>query len=425
MAQPRGHMWDPVTQTLPRGDIEALQQRRLEHLGERIWETPLPFWRRKLEAGGFAPGDVLGLEDLARVPVTVKDELRRSEAEHPPFGDYRGAPLKDCIRVGSTGGTSGVPTFALWTRADLDDDETAAARMFWRQGLRPGFVLANAHPLGVYGGGRSLTSALEAFGCLVLAVGSLDTEAELRGAIDLWRRCPPLAYQIFPATYVKVYEAAVELGLDPAGDLNLHPPVEHPDGAERTITGGTEGFAFLGSACPEGGGAHAAEDRCIVEVLGDDGLPVPDGEMGLFTITTINRDNFVLRYNVEDYVVVNPEHGCPCGETHRRVRWQGRRKDRVFVGDEWFLPGRVARVIFADEAFRTPTMEYQVVRRRENDRLHVRVEMDSSRFGAAAPAAVRLAAALEASLGVPASVDVVGRGTLPRPPYKPERVVDE
>lgn len=417
-------MWDPAIQTLPREDLAALQQSGLDLLLERVWGAPVPFWRRKLEAAGFGPGDPVALDDLARVPVTVKGELRSSEVEHPPFGDYRGVPLGDCIRIGSTGGTSGVPTFALWTRADLAQDDVAAARMFWRQGLRPGFVLANAHPLGVYGGGRSLTSALESFGCLVLAVGSLETEAELRGAIDLWRRCPPMAYQIFPATYVKVYEAAVAMGLDPATDLNLRPPMEHPDGAERSATGGTEAFPFLGSACPEGGGAHAAEDMCIVEAVTDTGVPVPDGELGLLTITTIGRDNFVLRYNLEDYVIVNHEHDCSCGETHRRVRWQGRRRDRVFVGDRWFLPGAISRVIFADDAFRTPTMEYQVVRRPERDRLHVRVEMDPGRFGAPAAAGRRLAAALEETLGVAAEAEVVGRGVLPRPPYKPERVVD-
>lgn len=425
MVQPRGHLWDPVTQTLARRDLDALQQRRLDRLVERVWETPVPFWRRKLEVAGFSPGDRVGLGDLARVPVAVKDELRRSEADSPPFGDYRGAPLDECIRVGSTGGTSGTPTYALWTRADLDADDAAAARMFWRQGLRPGLVVANAHPLGAYGGGRSLTAALESFGCLVLAVGSLETDAEVRGAIDLWRRCPPVTYQIFPATYVRVYETAVAMGLDPVADLNLRAPVEHPDGAERTITAGTEAFPFLGSACPEGGGAHAAEDHCIVEAVDGDGRPVPDGELGLLTVTTIERDNLVLRYNLEDYVIVNPEHECPCGETHRRVRWQGRMRDRVFVGGKWFLPGQVARVVFADEAFRTPTMEYQLVRGPARDRLRVRVEMDTSRFGPAAPAAARLAVSLEEALGVPIEADVVARGALPRPPYKPERVVDE
>ncbi|MCC7076315.1 MAG: hypothetical protein IT198_04240 [Acidimicrobiia bacterium] len=425
MTEARDHMWDPDIQTLPRADLLALQQKRLDEVVARTWERPVPFFARKLEAGGFDPGDGVTLAELGRVPVTVKDELRTSEAAAPPFGDYRGARLRDCVRVGATGGTSGVPTFVLSTKRDIANEQTAAARMFWRQGLRPGMVLANAHPLGVYGGGMSLTTAMESFGCLVLAVGELESDTAVERAIDLWRRCRPMAYQIFPATYVKVFEAAVRMGIDPVADLNLHPPMEHPDAAERTITAGSEGFAFLGSACPEGGGAHAAEDFAIVEAVDTAGRAVPDGEVGELVVTTIDRDNFLIRYNVEDYVVVNPDP-CACGETSRRVKWQGRKKDVVSVGGTAILPSQVARVIFGGEAFRTPTMEYQIVRRGlEMEALELRVEYDAAAFGDPSKAARGLESAIGDDLGVPARVELVARGALPRPPYKPERVVDE
>lgn len=424
MPEPRDHMWDPEVQTLPREELVALQQERLDHVMERVFERPVSFFVGKLALAGFGPGDRVRLEDLPNVPYTVKDELRVSEAESPPFGDYRGARLSDCVRVGATGGTSGNPTFVLSTKRDIANEQDAAARMFWRQGLRPGMVIANAHPLGVYGGGLTLTTAMESFGCLVLAVGELESDSAVDRAVDLWRRCKPMSYQIFPATYVKVYEAAVRAGLDPVADLNLRPPMESPDGAERTISAGSECFSFLGSACPEGGGAHAAEDYAVIEAVDEEGNPVPDGEMGEFVVTTIAKDNFLIRYNLEDYVVINPEP-CPCGETGRRVRWKGRKKDIVVVRDVRVLPGQVAGVVFREEAFRTPTMEYQIVRRGpEMDALEVRVEYDEDRFGDRGKAARGLEDAIEGELQVPCRVELVARGALPRPPYKPERVVD-
>src|ERR1041384_1043918 len=90
----------PEIQTLPRAEIRALQEERLRALAHRL--ASIPFWRRKLDGAGIAPDDVKSLDDLPRIPRTTKDELRSSEAEHPPLGDYRGAPVKDSIRLSNS-----------------------------------------------------------------------------------------------------------------------------------------------------------------------------------------------------------------------------------------------------------------------------------------------------------------------------------
>src|SRR5206468_2803297 len=92
--------YDPDVQTMPLERLRRLQAERLARQLDRVWAVPVPFFRRKLEAAGLRRADLRGLDDLRLIPTTVKDELRRSEEEHPPFGDYRGAPIEACVRLG-------------------------------------------------------------------------------------------------------------------------------------------------------------------------------------------------------------------------------------------------------------------------------------------------------------------------------------
>jgi phenylacetate-CoA ligase len=142
-----GRYYDAAIQTMPLEQVRRLQADRLARQLDRVWSVPVPFFRRKLEAAGLRRADLRGLDDLALVPTTVKAELRRSEEEHPPFGDYRGAPPSACVRLGASTGTSGRPTLILWTRRDLAVDYAPRPRPM-ALGPPPGMSLANAHPSG-------------------------------------------------------------------------------------------------------------------------------------------------------------------------------------------------------------------------------------------------------------------------------------
>src|SRR5215475_10038648 len=108
----------PDVQTMPCERIAALQLERLQRLVQRIWDRPIPFFRRKLESAGLTPRDVRSLDELRAIPTTVKNELRASEAAHPPLGDYRGSTLDECVRVGCSTGTSGQPMRPPSTRVE-------------------------------------------------------------------------------------------------------------------------------------------------------------------------------------------------------------------------------------------------------------------------------------------------------------------
>jgi len=409
---PEGALWDPGVQTLPRADLRALQEERLRATVARAWE--MPFWRAALERAGLASDDVKTVEDLRRVPRTTKDELRGDQRAHPPFGSYQSRD--GAVRVGTSTGTTGEPTLILWGRRDLAVEHAAAARMFWRFGLRPGALVTHSHPLGVYGGGAILSSALEEFGAIVMAVGAPSTDTQAETGARLFERTRPDMYMMLEAGSLRFVEAAQRIGIEP-GSINLGVKVDHPAIQRMSASAGNECFSFLGGGCTAFKGAHVCEDLAIVECVdAATGEPVPDGEKGMLVVTTLERDNPMLRYECGD--IVRLETGpCDCPETHTRMSYEGRAADIVRIGSVEVLPVDVWWALEDFPQLRAPSIEFQIVRRPAPDALEIRVEGDP----ALAP---DIAARVTERTAVPARVEMVEHGTLPRFEFKPVRVVD-
>jgi len=357
----------------------------------------------------------------------VKQELRDSEAQHPPVGDYRATDLRENVRIGTSTGTTGTPTLMLWTRHDLLVEMEAGARSFWRQGVRPGMVLTHAHPSYLYAGGLMMTSAYEHLGCLPVWVPPPDTDELGEQGIRMWERVTPDRPFMGFATG-RFFEIAKKLGVEPNDvglDFSKMPPLTR-DGQMPLMTAGSEAMAYLGSPCGELNGAHVCEDFAIVQAVdpatGDD---LPDGQWGHLVVTTIGRDNFTLRYDLEEACKLD-RGPCPCGETHVRGWWGGRFKDLITTQGRGFMQFDIEHPLKRVKAVSKPSLEYQVVRPAEDaadEPLRVRVEASegtTDRDGARAEAT----AALETALGVRVAVEVLERGALPRSGYKAARVVD-
>ena len=152
------------------------------------------------------------------------------------------------------------------------------------------------------------------------------------------------------------------------------------------------------------------------------GRALGHGERGNLVVTVLEKDNFLLRYDLEDVVRLN-EDPCPCGETHRRLFYEGRVRDLVPVREREILPIDVALVLYEFPEVSSPSAEYQIVRPpTPAPELHIRCEHAAS--VETEPVAERVAQRLRERLGVPARVDLVPRGGLPRFAYKAARVVD-
>jgi phenylacetate-CoA ligase len=423
--------WDPEVQTMARDRRRGLQLTRLRTLVGRALEGGAPLFRRKLDAAGVtSPADLGDLADLDSIPVTRKQELRDSEAEHPPLGDYRFTPLSSCVRLGQSTGTTGTPTLTLLTRHDLWVEYESAARNWWRNGWRPGQVATHCHPAYLYGGGALLSGSLEYFGFLTMWVAPPDSDEIAEQGIRAWQRIHP-DVQLVALSQHRFQEVAAKLGVDLAADCGF--PDLHLGGFGRGLLplmpAGFECYAYLGG--PDGAcdGAHLHEDWAIVQAIDPaTGREVPEEQWGNLVVSTLDRDNGLLRYDLEEAAML--ESGdCPLGETSRRGFWGGRFKDLLSCQGVHFQVSDLERAVGSVAELRTPTLEFVVVNPRGTaDPLRVRAEVGADLAGADSAVrgelAGRVRAAVHEALGIEPAVEVVDRGTLPRSGYKRTRVVD-
>jgi phenylacetate-CoA ligase len=419
---PGQKFWDPELQTLDPGERRRRQDAALRGLVRRVLETPVPLFRRKLEAAGVKHAeDVRGVDDLSRIPLTRKQDLRDSEAAAPPYGDYRFVDVRRCVRIGTSTGTTGTPTVTLWTRRDLAFEYESAARNFWRTGWRPGMLATHAHPAYLYGGGMLLSGAYEYFGLVNLWVPPPDTDELAEQGIRAWMRFQPdIPFVGF--SLGRFFEVSAKLKLDPMKDVGLKIPSLPGGKGIPLMTAGLECFAYLGGSCGAPGG-HVNEDRALVQAVDPEtGREVADGEWGALVVTTLDRDGALLRYDLEEACSLTREP-CACGETTLRGFWGGRFKDLLAVQGRRFQAAEIEGALRTVEAVTQPSLEWVVVRPRagEPGPLRVRVELAEGDRDAVAG---RCAAAIARGLGVEARVEIVERGSLPRSGYKATRVVD-
>lgn len=400
--------WDMAIQTMSRDELRALQDERVVEAVGRAYEGA-GFFRRRFDEAGIRPDDIRGVDDLAAVPAFTKADLRANEAALPPIGDYRVSGLAGAIRLATSSGTTGRPTFTLWTKRDLELDYELAARRYWRGGVRPGDVIVNAHPGFLNGGQAIVAGAAEYMGCLPISIGPPSDDESVERALRTLEDLPIAHWHLLPAAAVRIREVAQRIGW--TGKL---PEIELTSPARQfgVISAGQECVGTLGSTCdlPAMKGAHIAEDAAIVEVLDPvTRQPVPDGARGVLVCTSLGRENPMIRYDLEDVVRV-VSAPCECGETHRRAFWDGRARDAIEINGRYVMPIDVWQELPLNR-------EFMLVRHaNRRDRLDVRLEGEI-------PA--DLVERIEARTGVPVDVTSVPEGTFPRAEYKSDRVTDE
>ena len=421
---PDQKFWDPEIQTLPREQLADLQLSRLQELVDRVLKAPVPLFERKLRAAGVERAeDIASLDDVNSIPTTIKQELRDAEAESPPFGDYRFTDPRECVRLGTSSGTTGTPTIALFTRKDIWLEYESAARVWWRNGWRPGQVITHAHPAYLYGGGVMLSGSLEYFGALNMWVAPPDTDELAEQGIRMWQRLHPDVSMV-AFNLGRFQEVAAKMGLDLAADAGL-PSFQLKGFSDRGLpmmTAGLECYAYAAGPCGEDPGGHIHEDWAIVQALDPKtGRDVPDGEWGNLVVTTLDRDNGLLRYDLEEAIALVRDP-CSCGETTIRGFWGGRFKDFLDCQGKYFQIGEVENALRTVDEITQPTLEYVVVKPKEsNAPLLVRVELLD---GDAATAGGICVDAIKNSVGVDAEVEIVERESLARSGYKAVRLVD-
>jgi len=427
-----GYMYDRAAETLARQDIEALQLTRLKQMLAHAYGR-VDHYRRTWDAAGVKPDDLTHLQDLARFPFTVKDDLRAGY----PFHMFA-VPREEIVRVHASSGTTGKPTVVGYTQADLDTWADVMARTISCGGGRPGDIMHNAYGYSLFTGAFGYHYGAEKLGCTVIPVSGGMSERQITLIRDFGARLLGAT----PSYALSLLDTARDMGVD-LREL----PISHAffgaepwtDEMRRHLDEGwgmtsidTYGLSEIigpgvAAECAEArDGLHGWEDLFLFEIIDPEtGEVLPMGETGELVITTLSKwAQPMIRYRTRDITQLT-DAPCTCGRTHLRIlRLAGRSDDMLIIRGVNLFPSQVESVLVGMEGL---APHYQLVVQRDGamDALTVEVEAlpgiqphDYDGIGNA------VARHIKETIGVSARVLVLAPGEVPRSEGKAVRVRD-
>jgi phenylacetate-CoA ligase len=393
------------------------------------------FYREKLAAAGFDSGPAAGgLAEIAALPLTDKQELRATSTPANPFGSHLCAPSSEIVRIYSTSGTTGTPSYVPLTAEDLDNWVTASARSYAASGVVAGQRVVTTYNAGPFAAGAAL-AAFDRIGLCHIPVGSGNAE-RLMVAIE---RLRPEAAVLTPSYAAYLVEWAAEREVDLAGtSVERLLVAGEPGGGEPAFRAKLEdgwgarvteamGVGDIGVSlwgeCEQQDGMHLGARGFVHAELIDPEteatLELDDGASGELVLTHLrHRAAPLLRFRTRDHVEVRTSP-CRCGRTSPRVRCIGRTDDMLIVRGVNVFPTAVREVVsgFAPEVSGRILVKPQAAGVKQEPPLPVSVELARGR-----PADAALAEAirerLRSLLVVQTQVDLVPWGSLERSDYK-------
>ena len=165
--------WEEEIETLPRVGLESIQFRRLQHLVKRVYKAVEPY-RAKMDEAGVKPEDIKTLGDLAKLPFTVKDDLR----DNYPFGLFA-VPRDQVVRVHASSGTTGKPTVVGYTKKDIKTWSDVMARALCCAGASKDDMVHNAYGYGLFTGGLGAHYGIERLGATVIPVSGGNSKRQI------------------------------------------------------------------------------------------------------------------------------------------------------------------------------------------------------------------------------------------------------
>jgi len=378
-------IWDQV-ETLPPGELRALQLERLRQTVARV-AGKVPFYRERFAAAGVTADAIRSLDDLRRLPMTTKADLR----DHYPLG-FLAVPREEVLRYHGSSGTTGKPTMVAYTRKDLEIWSETCARFLIGGGLQPHHTVQIAFGYGLFTGGFGLHYGVERVGAAIIPAASGNTKRQIMLMQDMQSD----ALVCTPSYGLTIADAIKHEGIDPktlslkfaffGGEgwtEQMRESIESDLGVFASNNYGLSEVIGPGVSgeCAARDGMHFQEDHFIIECLDPDTLePVPDGEAGELVITAITKEAMpVIRYRTRDMARLVAEP-CVCGRTTKRMsRVIGRSDDMMIIRGVNVYPSQIEEALLAIEGV-TPHYEIELTRPKTLDIITVRVEVLPEQF---------------------------------------------
>lgn len=414
-------MFEPDAESMAAEQLTGLQLERLRALVDRLLALGGVQGVRLKEAGVAAGADV-NLATLSRLPGATKADLWDAY----PFG-LLAVPREDVVAVHGSSGTGGRPTLVAYTRDDLRLWARMCARALAAAGATSASLVHNAYGYGLFTGGLGIHQGAIELGATVVPVSGGMTPRQ----VTLIRDLKPDILTCTPSYAIRLGEALAEAGAGPGQGLALRAGIF---GAEPwteelrlrledllgiralDIYGLSEiiGPGVASECIVAADGLHVNEDHFLVEALDPvTGVPVPDGQPGELTFTTLTKQALpLLRYRTGD--IASLRRGtCLCGRTLVKMsKITGRKDDMLVIRGVNVYPSEVERVLLGNGEL-SPDYLLVVDERAPQHRLIALCEAGTGSSGPI-PAASLLESMLKDALGLSVAVRLMPAGSVPR-----------
>ncbi|HXZ19701.1 MAG TPA: AMP-binding protein [Candidatus Acidoferrales bacterium] len=422
---------DPEMETMSPDRLRALQEQKLAKQLDYLLARS-PFYQDKLRVAGLRREHLRTLTDLARVPLTTKEELRESQRAVPPLGRHACAGLEKVIRIQASTGTTGRPSLVGLTRQDAEVWTRGTARSFYTQGIRPTDIVIHGASLTLFAGGLPVKDAIERIGATFVPVGTGASEKLVMIARDLHANVlhSTPSYAIYLADHVRretkmdprdLGIKKIVCGAEPGGGIpSVRAKIQESWGARVTEgLGNADMLPIIFSECRNQSGMHYnAQEFVYCEVIDPETeqvLPIEEGVSGELIYTSLERECVpLLRFRTRDRVTILGI-SCACGRTGIKLRCLGRTDDMLIVLGVNIFPSAVRDVV---SSFRPRTTgEVQILLEAPGPGVKPPLKIVAE-YGDTAEPSSGLKAEIEhkikAVLTVSSSVELVPPGTLPR-----------
>ncbi len=422
-------------ETMNREERKALQSERLVKMVKYVYENQKPY-RAKMDAIKLKPEDIKSIDDIYKLPYTVKQDLRDAY----PFG-MMARPKKDLVRLHASSATTGKLTVAGYTKKDIEIWGECAARCLVMAGASPESVVHIAYGYGLFTGGLGMHYGAETLGAVVVPASAGNTQKQIQLITDFEADvicCTP-SYIIYLA------EEIDKLGLKIGEDIKLkagifgaeawsegmREDIEKRLGIRACDIYGLSEIAGPGVACDcqFKTGMHFQDDHFYPEIVDVNTLePLPMGESGELVITTLTKEGMpLLRYRTRDIASLNNDP-CPCGRTSVKLnKITGRSDDMLIIRGVNVFPSQIESVLLKHTEIQ-PHYHINVDRVNNLDTMEIVVELSPS-VEVDAVAHIeeirkKLTSEMASALSVSAKITLVSPGTVARSEGKAKRITD-
>jgi len=427
--------WDEQMECALPHEMKSLQSFRLSQKVRQIYEN-VPYYKTKMDELNIKPEDIKSVDDLHKLPFTVKQDLRDTY----PYGLFA-VPMNDVVRVHASSGTTGKQIVVGYTENDLEIWKNCCARAITAAGGEKHDFMHVSYGYGLFTGGLGLHYGAEKVGMTVIPVSVGNTQRQITILKDFGSTvicCTP-SYALYLA------ETMEEMGIKKE-DIKLKAGIfgAEPWTEEMRIQIqeklGIQAFDIYGLSeiigpgvsfeCSEQTGMHINEDHFIPEIIDPDtGEVLPEGEQGELVFTCITKEAFpLLRYRTRDIAILK-RNKCSCGRTLiKMMKPAGRSDDMLIIRGVNVFPSQVESVLLQ---LGNTSPHYQLIVDRVNnvDTLEIQVEISAEMFSDKVKNIEEqeslIKSSVESILGISAKIKIVEPRTIPRSEGKAVRVIDK